>query len=107
MIVPIIEMGIDPLGSTPELPASETNIDPFVKPPDSTTDMNSSNDQPGTGIKGKENEDVGTHVMDWSQYNSMGARNPSSRLFQPHGAPDSSAAVWSNLDIAKKEEKED
>jgi hypothetical protein len=69
--------------------------------------MNSSNDQPGTGTKAKRNVDAGTHVMSWSQYNSMGTRNPSSGLFQPHRAPDSSAAVWSNLDIAKKEEKED
>ena len=104
MIVPTDEMGGDPLGSIPELPASETNADPFVTPPDSATDANSSNDQLGRGAK--KSADAGTHVLSWSQYNSMGARNPSSRLSQPHGAPDGSAAVWSNLDLAKKEEKD-
>ena len=105
MIIPTTEIGGDSLGSIPELPASEMNVDPFATPPDSATDANSSDGQPRTGVKAR-NADASTHVMSWSQYNSMGARKPSSRLSQPHGAPDGSAAVWSNLDPTKKEEED-
>jgi hypothetical protein len=101
MIVPSTEMGGDPLGNIPELPASETSGDPFATPPNSELSSNSSNDQSGKGGTAKTSGDVGTHVMSWSQYNSMGCWNPSSRLSQPHGAPDDSAAVWNSL--SKKE----
>ncbi|KAF2793122.1 hypothetical protein K505DRAFT_375553 [Melanomma pulvis-pyrius CBS 109.77] len=102
MIMPTTEMGGDPLGNIPELPAPEPNADPFVTP-DSSVQSKTSSDQLCTGEERAGDPD--NHVMSWAQYTSMGTRNPSSRLSQPHGAPDVSGAVWSNLSLTKKEDE--
>lgn len=63
LIVPTTEMGGDPLGNIPELPAPETSGDPFATPPKSATDANASTDQSESGGRAKNNGDAGTHTM--------------------------------------------
>ncbi|KAF2252818.1 hypothetical protein BU26DRAFT_210206 [Trematosphaeria pertusa] len=94
MVIPKFEASVDPLGSIPELPATERNA-PFATPDPSRT-AESSSDTPGSrGVRhGQGAED---HVLSWAQYHSLGNRNPSSRLSQPHGAPDASASVWGTM----------
>ncbi|KAF1999333.1 hypothetical protein P154DRAFT_523362 [Amniculicola lignicola CBS 123094] len=90
MIMPTAEIGVDPLGSIPELPASERN--PFETPRMSAAPpADSTETQSGDSVESND------HVMSWAQFNSFGNRNPSSRLLMPHPAPDTTGAVWENL----------
>jgi hypothetical protein len=84
-------MGGEPIGSIPELPATERN--PFETPPSEAHDSTEAEIQ---RRRKSRSADVDDHVMSWAQYNSLGNRNPASRLSQPPpGAPH--ASVWENM----------
>ncbi|KAF2465065.1 uncharacterized protein BDR25DRAFT_346363 [Lindgomyces ingoldianus] len=99
MIRPTNEMGADPIGSIAELPASQQN--PFATPNLSANESGHFKSPRRSGV------DVEDHVMSWAQFNSMGKRDPSSRLSQPHGAPDTSASVWGTLSPTQPEENKE
>jgi hypothetical protein len=86
MIRPTTEMGGDPLGNIPELE------DHAIDAPNAPPALESPETQP------KRTGETGTtdHVMSWAEINSLGNRHPTSRLSQPHGAPDS-VTLWGNL----------
>ncbi|KAF2187124.1 hypothetical protein K469DRAFT_686324 [Zopfia rhizophila CBS 207.26] len=70
MIRPTNEMGADPLGSIPELPASEKN--PFATPHVSVEQSKNSESSGMQPSREKRSGDADNHVMSWAQYNSMG-----------------------------------
>lgn len=90
MVRPRNEIGGEPIGSIPELPATEKN--PFDTP------LSEAHDSTEAEIQTRKSRsvDANNHVMSWAQYNSLGNRNPGSRLSQPPpAAPD--ASVWENM----------
>lgn len=97
-IRPTTEINTDALGNIPELPAAERN--PFDTPDPSKTDSPMTQPSQKSAVG-----DVGDHVMSWTQFNSRGNRDPASRLSQPHGAPDDSAAVWGNMSVTKPDNR--
>ncbi|PSN59538.1 hypothetical protein BS50DRAFT_229547 [Corynespora cassiicola Philippines] len=92
MVVPPSEVVGDDLNAIAELPTTST-----PNPP--STPVAAAMDEAGEQRrKSKEkNVDADNHVMSWSQYNSMGTRQPAARLSQPHGAPDTTSSVWENM----------
>ncbi|KAF2636142.1 hypothetical protein P280DRAFT_158636 [Massarina eburnea CBS 473.64] len=101
--VPTVEANVDALGNIPELPAvsaTRGDLDPFTTP-DSSVEGESSEKAASRPKTESQRGEADGHVMSWSQFNSMGNRDPSSRLSQPHTAPDSSTGVWENMSPTK------
>jgi hypothetical protein len=91
MIRPTTEVDATPLGNIPELPA---NADSSLNILETTDAEPATNHQRKSG---NGSEDLTDHVMSWAQFNSLGNRQPASRLEQPHSVPEASAAVWENM----------
>ncbi|KAF2105404.1 hypothetical protein BDV96DRAFT_592604 [Lophiotrema nucula] len=102
MIRPTTELGSEPVGNIAELPV-------ILKDSSATStfsDEGSSSDSSATA-KTHKIGDADNHVMSWAQFNSMGNRNAAARLSQPHGAPDVSNTVWSNMSPTKLKDGEE
>lgn len=92
MVRPTVELGQEPLGSIPELPA---------------TDMSPTQESHHQPRKKNEKNDPDNHVMSWAHLNSAGTRNSRSRLSRPLFGPDTAGTVWGNMAPAKGPEKVD
>ncbi|KAH7124113.1 hypothetical protein B0J11DRAFT_331114 [Dendryphion nanum] len=95
MIRPVTEIGGDPLGNIPELPATAPSRDgtPLGTQRESSA---------GYSKTQKEGENK---AVSWTQFNSLGNWATASRLFQPHDVPDASAPVWENMFNSRKSEE--
>lgn len=100
MISPITEAHVDPLGNIPELPATTRNADPFAMP-DPSAESEAPESPVSDSSEVRSFQDPENYIIGLAQLYSMGNRDPSSRLSQPHLAPDTSVAVWGNMSSNK------
>ncbi|KAF2498715.1 hypothetical protein BU16DRAFT_558764 [Lophium mytilinum] len=107
---PTLEMATNPLGSIAELSATRSNVWGRCGEGGAEEDEGEL-DSPTLGrgvveMGGMEGKDrKRDHVMSWSKYDAAGvARDAAARLSSPPAVPDSSVAVWSNMNAKPKEE---
>lgn len=89
MILPTNEIGGDPLGNIAELPAATPPL-----PRKSSSESVAPSNESSSSSRIQEDKSKRYSSKSWTQFNSLGNRDPAARLSQPHGVPDASAAIW-------------